>query len=187
MAAVQEVAAGAARDLDCEALGIILENKRTVLAVHYRLAADPVATRHAILTRVIEPARARGLAVGTGHFAFEVRPPLPFSQGSAVRRLLDGGGLLTAMACGDDLTDVTAFESLRAGAERLACLPRRDEREPRRHLPEPPPVDDGEALLGHGVAILQPGPGDVLGLHVCRPGEPARDLIGAGFLAADVP
>ena len=120
VADVQEVAAGAARDLDCEQLGIILENKRTVLAVHYRLAADPAATRHAILTRVIEPARARGLAVGTGHFAFEVRPPLPFSKGSAVRRLLDGGDLLTAMACGDDLTDVTAFESLRSWAERDA-------------------------------------------------------------------
>ena len=74
----------AARDLDCEALGIVLEDKRTVLAVHYRLAPDAAATRHEILTRVVEPARARGLAIATGHFAFEVRPPLPFTKGSAV-------------------------------------------------------------------------------------------------------
>ncbi len=50
---------------------------------------DAAATRHAILTRVVEPARARGLAIATGHFAFEVKPPLPFSKGGAVRRLLD--------------------------------------------------------------------------------------------------
>jgi trehalose 6-phosphate phosphatase len=120
VADVQDVAAEAARDLDCEALGIILENKRTVLAVHYRLAEDPAATRHAILTMVVEPARARGLAIGTGHFAFEIRPPLPFSKGSAVRRLLSDGAYLSAMACGDDLTDVTAFETLRSWAERDA-------------------------------------------------------------------
>ena len=125
VAAIAEVAAQAARDLDCEALGIVLEDKRVVLAVHYRLAPDPATTRHAILAQVVEPARARGLAIGTGHFAFEIRPPLPFSKGSAVRRLLDGTQATAAMMCGDDLTDVTAFEALHAWAEqdarRCAC------------------------------------------------------------------
>ena len=120
VAAIHEVAEAAARDLDCEALGVVLENKRTVLAVHYRLAADAAATRHEILTRVIEPARARGLAIATGHFAFEVRPPLPFTKGTAVRRLLAAGDYLTAMGCGDDLTDVTAFAAMRDWGERDA-------------------------------------------------------------------
>lgn len=123
--AIAEVAAQAARDLDCEALGILLEDKRVVLAVHYRLAPDAAATRHAILTRVVEPARARGLAIGTGHFAFEIRPPLPFSKGTAVKRLLAATDVSTAMMCGDDLTDVTAFTALHAWAEqdarRTAC------------------------------------------------------------------
>ena len=96
---VQEVAEAAARDLDCEALGIVLENKRTVLAVHYRLASDAARTRHEILTRVVEPARARGLAISTGHFVFEVRPPLPVHQGHgdappAGRRRLPRGAVL---------------------------------------------------------------------------------------------
>ena len=91
-----------------------------MLAVHYRLATDPAATRHAILTRVVEPARARGLAIGTGHLAFEIRPPVPFSKGTAVRRLLDAGDHAAALVCGDDLTDVTAFEAARAWAERDA-------------------------------------------------------------------
>jgi len=125
IAAVQEVAAAAARDLDCDALGVVLENKRTVLAVHYRLAADAARTRHEILTRVVEPARSRGLAISTGHFLFEVRPPLPFTKGTATRRLLAGGDYLAGLFCGDDLTDVTGFKTLRdwaaRDARRAAC------------------------------------------------------------------
>jgi trehalose 6-phosphate phosphatase len=125
IAAVQEVAAAAARDLDCDALGIVLENKRTVLAIHYRLAADAAHTRHEILTGVVEPARGRGLAISTGHFVFEVKPPLPFTKGTATRRLLDGGHYLTGMFCGDDLTDVTGFRTLHdwaaRDARRTAC------------------------------------------------------------------
>ncbi|MCX6363000.1 MAG: trehalose-phosphatase [Actinobacteria bacterium] len=117
---VQEVAAAAARDLDCEALGVVLEDKRTVLAIHYRLATDAARTRHEILTKIVEPARGRGLAISTGHFLFEVRPPLPFNKGTATRRLLAGGDYLAGMFCGDDLTDVTGFKSLHEWAARDA-------------------------------------------------------------------
>jgi trehalose 6-phosphate phosphatase len=110
---VHDVAEAAARDLDCEALGVVLEDKRTMLAIHYRLAPDPAATRHQVIARVIEPARDRGLVVATGHSMIEVRPPLPFTKGSAVRHLLDAGDYLTAVACGDDLTDITMFAALR--------------------------------------------------------------------------
>ena len=98
----------------------MIEDKRTVLAIHYRLAEDPAATRHQILARVIEPARERGLAIATGHFAFEVRPPLPFTKGTAVRRLLAAGDYFAAMGCGDDLTDITAFAAIREWGERDA-------------------------------------------------------------------
>ena len=125
VAAVREMAATAARDLDCAALGIVLEDKRTVLAVHYRTATDAEAARHAILTTIVAPARARGLAVSTGHFAFEIKPPLAVSKGLAARRLLDDGPFLTALFCGDDLTDVTGFRAIHewAGgdARRTAC------------------------------------------------------------------
>ena len=120
VATIHDIAEAAARDLDRETLGVVIEDKRTVLAVHYRLAADPAATRHAILTRVIEPARARGMAIATGHFSFEVRPPLPFTKGTAVRRLLAAGAYLSAMGCGDDLTDITMFAAVRDWGERDA-------------------------------------------------------------------
>jgi trehalose 6-phosphate phosphatase len=125
IADVQEVAAAAARDLDCDGLGVVLEDKRTVLAVHYRLATDAAHTRHEILTKVVEPARARGLGIATGHFLFEVRPPLPFSKGTATRRLLAGGDYFAGLFCGDDLTDVTGFKTLHdwaaRDARRTAC------------------------------------------------------------------
>jgi trehalose-phosphatase len=117
---IHDVAEGAARDLDCETLGVVIEDKRTVVAVHYRLAKDAAVTRHEILTRVIEPARERGLAIATGHFAFEVRPPLPFTKGSAVRQLLAAGDYLSAAGCGDDLTDITTFAALRDWGQRDA-------------------------------------------------------------------
>ena len=120
VAAIREVAAEAARDLDCAALGVVLEDKRTVLAVHYRMATDAAATRHQILTRVVEPARERGLAIATGHFTYEVRPPLPFNKGSAVRRLLQAGEYSAVMSCGDDLTDVTMFAAVHDWGERDA-------------------------------------------------------------------
>jgi trehalose 6-phosphate phosphatase len=120
VAAIHDIAEAAARDLDREALGVVIEDKRTVLAIHYRLAEDAAATRHEILTHVIEPARDRGLAVATGHYAFEVRPPLPFTKGTAVRRLLAAGDYFSAMACGDDLTDITMFAAVREWGERDA-------------------------------------------------------------------
>jgi trehalose-phosphatase len=120
VAAIREIGEAAAAGLDCEALGVVIEDKRTVLAVHYRLAEDPEAARRQILRHVVEPARERGLAIATGHFMFEVRPPLPFSKGSAARRLLDAGDYLAVMACGDDLTDVTLFAAVRDWRERDA-------------------------------------------------------------------
>lgn len=117
---VQEVADAATRDLDCEALGVVLENKRTMLAIHYRLAADAAATRHELLQKVVEPARGRGLAISTGHFLFEVRPPLPFTKGTATRKLLAAGEYLSALFCGDDLTDAMGFDAVHKWGEQDA-------------------------------------------------------------------
>ena len=145
-AEVQEVAAAAARDLDCEALGVVLEDKRTVLAVHYRLATDAAHTRHEILTKVVEPARRRGLAISSGHFLFEVRPPLPFNKGTATRRLLADGDYRAAMFCGDDLTDVTGFKTLHdwaaRDARRAACAVAAVTAETPR-----PVIDDADVLV----------------------------------------
>jgi trehalose 6-phosphate phosphatase len=120
VAAVQDLVVVANRELDGVVPGVVLENKRSVLAIHYRLAPDPDAARHEIVSKVVEPARASGLAVSTGHFLYEVRPPVPVTKGTATRRLLDDGDFIAAIFCGDDLTDVTGFEAVRRWAARDA-------------------------------------------------------------------
>lgn len=116
--AVAEVARLAREELDVAGLGLLVEEKGLGVAVHYRLAPDPVRARHAITAVVAAAARERGLAVTSGHMVVEVRPPLPFSKGTAVERLLADGDWLTALACGDDLTDVTMFTALHRWQER---------------------------------------------------------------------
>ena len=114
----------------CHASSTVCQPSRAITAAGQgatttRNSAVPAATRHEILTKVVEPARARGLSIGTGHFLYEVRPPVPFSKGAAVGRLLEAGGYAAALACGDDLTDVTAFAAVHdwseADARRTGC------------------------------------------------------------------
>jgi trehalose 6-phosphate phosphatase len=144
--AVQDVMVVAGRELDGVVPGVVLENKRSVVAIHYRLSPDPDAARHEIVSRVVEPARARGLSVSTGHFVYEIRPPVPITKGTAVRRLLDGGDFVTAVFCGDDLTDVTGFEAVHRwaaqDARRCACAVAAVTQETPR-----PVIDGGDVLV----------------------------------------
>ena len=117
---VQAMAQRAAT-LDAESLGLVIEDKGPVLALHYRRASDPVATLAVLEREILQPARALGLVLADGHFLVEVRPPAAVSKGTAVRRLLDAGGhdgtqLQTALFLGDDLTDCTGFAAIHAWA-----------------------------------------------------------------------
>ncbi len=105
------------RALDAERLGLVVENKGPMLDLHYRKAADPTATLAVLETEILGPARNLGLAVATGHFLVELRPPEPVDKGTAVTRLLDGGArrdapLRTAVFLGDDLTDRNGFRAV---------------------------------------------------------------------------
>jgi trehalose-phosphatase len=114
------------RGLDAARLGLVVENKGPMLDLHYRQAADPAATLAVLEAEVLRPARDLGLAVATGHFLVELRPPVAIDKGTAVLSLLrsaagDGTApLQTAIFLGDDLTDCTGFAAVhewaRAGA-----------------------------------------------------------------------
>ncbi|MEP6689815.1 MAG: trehalose-phosphatase [Gemmatimonadaceae bacterium] len=96
--------------------GVILEDKRWTLSVHYRLADASVEP--ALRSIVEETARALGLRVSAGKMVFEVRPPARVDKGSAVLALastLGGfGGDASIVFAGDDATDEDAFRALRA-------------------------------------------------------------------------
>jgi trehalose 6-phosphate phosphatase len=108
--------------LDAEGLGLVVENKGPMLDLHYRRAPDPAATLAVLEREILQPARELGLAIATGHFLVELRPPVPVSKGTAVRRLLgtagrDGIALRTALFLGDDLTDRTGFAAVHAWSD----------------------------------------------------------------------
>jgi len=92
--------------------GLILEDKGPILALHYRLCADPQAARRAILD-ALASWRAQGLRIQQGRLVFELGPPLDIHKGTALTRLMETYRLGGVLYLGDDLSDVEAFKVLR--------------------------------------------------------------------------
>ena len=88
-----------------------VEDKELTVSFHYRGADDEQAAR-AALEAVAERARAAGLRARFGRKVLEILPPVEASKGTAVRRLLERGGLRRALYAGDDTTDLDAFAAL---------------------------------------------------------------------------
>ncbi|MEZ5126443.1 MAG: trehalose-phosphatase [Thermoleophilia bacterium] len=133
-------------------LGVIVEDKRVIVALHYETARDPAITRHAIVTRVVESARARGLAVIPGHRVVEIGPPLSHGTGTAIRRLLRANDYRAAWVFGDSLADLAGFRALHDWAEidrrRGACAVAAVTAE------TPSPVrDDADALVATAAGV----------------------------------
>ena len=95
--------------------GMLLENKRWSLSVHYRLV-DPDAAP-AVIERAIEVARELGLRSTEGKMVVELRPPLRINKGTAAvalaERLDATSDRASLFNAGDDRTDEDAFEALR--------------------------------------------------------------------------
>ena len=96
--------------------GVVVEDKRWTLSVHYRLA-DPDAVPE-LADEVHAIAREYGLVVTHGKKILELRPPIQIDKGSAAVELAaylgalgDGASLVGA---GDDRTDEDMFVALRA-------------------------------------------------------------------------
>jgi trehalose-phosphatase len=106
--------------------GVVVENKRWTLSVHYR-GADPapelVPTLRDLVSRV---AAAHGLVVGEGKKILEIRPPVPVNKGTAVIALASSLGALgdeaSLLYAGDDATDEDAFVALRERTPRAVTL-----------------------------------------------------------------
>ncbi len=98
---------------DLQRLRVRTEDKRAITAFHWRGAPDEAAAAAAVGV-VAERAQAAGLAIHWGRKVLEVRPPVAIDKGRGVRRLLDGRDLDAALYVGDDVTDVDAFDGLRA-------------------------------------------------------------------------
>jgi trehalose 6-phosphate phosphatase len=98
---------------ELRALGVRLEDKDAIWALHYRGAPDEDAA-HAALEGVAREARSAGLVPHWGRLVLEIRPPVAADKGTAITALVERAGLSQALFGGDDTTDLDAFRALRA-------------------------------------------------------------------------
>lgn len=96
--------------------GILLENKRWSLSVHFRLAnPDSVP---GVIERATDVARQMGMRVTDGKMIVELRPPVNIDKGTAAvalaERLKATSDAASLFNAGDDRTDEDAFRALRA-------------------------------------------------------------------------
>jgi trehalose 6-phosphate phosphatase len=136
---------------DLRALRVRIEDKEAIAAYHWRGAPDEAAA-HAAAEQIAADAEAAGLEIHWGRKVLEVRPPVRFDKGSAIRRLLAGSYMSAALYIGDDRTDLEAFRSLRAlvaeGAlEHALCLAVGSAEEPSELIEEADEVLDGPASV----------------------------------------
>ena len=94
-------------------LGVRIEDKGPIAALHWRGVADEDAAR-VQLEQTAAQAEADGFATHWGRMVLEVRPPVPVDKGQAVRSLTERAEARTALFGGDDATDLDAFAALDA-------------------------------------------------------------------------
>jgi trehalose 6-phosphate phosphatase len=90
-----------------------VEDKRAIVAFHWRGADDEQAAREAV-DAIAAHASEQGLEVHWGRKVMEVRPPVRIDKGQGIASLLQGRMIAAAMYAGDDTTDLDAFRALRA-------------------------------------------------------------------------
>jgi trehalose 6-phosphate phosphatase len=93
--------------------GVRLEDKESVISIHYRASPNPAAARQAILEASKRVLPEDGPTIAEGKKVIEVRPPLAVDKGTVVRGLVREHDLRGIVYLGDDLTDVDAFRAVR--------------------------------------------------------------------------
>jgi trehalose 6-phosphate phosphatase len=108
--AVREALPGLLAEVAAPA-GTTVEDKGTALAVHTRRTADPAAALALLRGPLGELADRAGLTLEPGRLVLELRPP-GMDKGAALRGLVAERGSGSALFCGDDLGDLTAFAAI---------------------------------------------------------------------------
>jgi trehalose 6-phosphate phosphatase len=111
-------AAGAVEALpQARAPGITIECKRAAISVHFRQAADPLASAAALHPGLQEIARQEQLELQPGRLVWELRPPIAIDKGAVLNRLAAEMQPAAIVYAGDDRTDAQAFAALKRMTE----------------------------------------------------------------------
>jgi trehalose 6-phosphate phosphatase len=94
--------------------GVHIEDKGLSVAVHWRNAPERGAAGAAVADAVARIGAATGLAGEPGKLVAELRPPVAWDKGAAVRAVAEEAGLTRTAYLGDDLGDLAAFAAVRA-------------------------------------------------------------------------
>jgi trehalose 6-phosphate phosphatase len=104
--------------------GVTVEDKGHSLAVHTRLAADPLAALAAVQPAVDELARETGLELVPGRLVLEIRPG-GVDKGRSLHQIIAARRPAAVLFIGDDLGDGPAFdviEDIRASGTAAAAI-----------------------------------------------------------------
>jgi len=96
--------------------GIVLENKKFTISVHYRLAAaKDIKKIEKIVRKVCSPVvKTKRIRLSAGKKCWEIKPRLKWNKGEAVKKILSKCKKSTfPVYLGDDITDEDAFKALR--------------------------------------------------------------------------
>lgn len=97
--------------------GVVVEDKRVMIGLHFRAASDVEAARGALDALAADLAERHGLLRAGGRLAFELRPPREFSKAAVVLERARDLQLRAALFAGDDRVDLPAFDALDVLAE----------------------------------------------------------------------
>ncbi|MBI5309581.1 MAG: trehalose-phosphatase [Actinobacteria bacterium] len=93
--------------------GVRLEDKDFIQALHWRGAEEPDLAEE-LIEEIRTAAVAEGFEIHRGRMVLEIRPPVEFDKGVAVTRMIRRYAVQHAAYVGDDMTDLDAFDALRA-------------------------------------------------------------------------
>lgn len=95
----------------CE--GVVVEDKRVSITVHFRTAADPESAHNEIHAAVHASEACRSLRISDGRRVVNITPPVEVDKGTAIMRIAERRRLRGIVYLGDDVTDLDAFRALR--------------------------------------------------------------------------
>ena len=92
--------------------GIILENKKACISIHYRSTQDTQSVRKTILKTLRNIKTTEGLQIKEGRKIIEVRPPVGNDKGKIINKIVKNYQAKKLIYLGDDITDVDAFKEI---------------------------------------------------------------------------
>jgi trehalose 6-phosphate phosphatase len=110
MRVVREQAEQRIQELDIP--GAVVEDKRVMVALHFRAASDPDSARTRLDQLADSLVAEHRLWKAEGRMAFELRPPVEISKGDVVEALAREADLSAILFAGDDTVDLPGFDAL---------------------------------------------------------------------------